>query len=92
MLVTSSPFSPGSALLDDHDTGAVPDAIVSHLKKGTGRFSHIVLQPQPSDDPRDPLNWPRWKKEGVFWTLTYMAGLVGELEDGWTVVCHRRRS
>jgi len=71
--------SPGSALLDDHDVGAVPDAVVSHLKKGTGRFSHIVLQPQPSDDPRDPLNWPRWKKEGLFWVLTYMAGLVGAI-------------
>lgn len=23
----------------------------------------IILQPQPSDDPNDPLNWDRWKKE-----------------------------
>lgn len=52
--------------------------MVSHLKKGTGRFSHIVLQPQPSDDMRDPLNWPTWKKEGLFWTLCYMSGLVGK--------------
>ena len=24
------------------------------LKRGTGKHSHIVLIPQPSDDPRDP--------------------------------------
>jgi hypothetical protein len=24
------------------------------LKRGTGRHSHVVLVPQPSDDPRDP--------------------------------------
>lgn len=22
----------------------------------------VVLIPQPSDDPRDPLNWPMWRK------------------------------
>lgn len=26
------------------------------LKHGTGRFSGIVLVPQPSDSPNDPLN------------------------------------
>ena len=26
----------------------------SDLKRGTGRNAHIVLNPQPSDDPRDP--------------------------------------
>ncbi|KAL9111907.1 MAG: hypothetical protein Q9227_003757 [Pyrenula ochraceoflavens] len=31
----------------------------THLKKTK---DGIVLVPQPSDDPRDPLNWPMWKK------------------------------
>ena len=26
------------------------------LKHGTGRFSHVLLVPQPSDSPNDPLN------------------------------------
>lgn len=26
------------------------------LKHGRGKFAHIVLVPQPSDDPGDPLN------------------------------------
>lgn len=28
----------------------------SQLKHGSGRFSHVILVPQPSDDPNDPLN------------------------------------
>ncbi|CAN6675008.1 protein Hol1p [Trichomonascus vanleenenianus] len=27
---------------------------------------HVVLVPQPSKDPNDPLNWPRYKKNIVF--------------------------
>jgi hypothetical protein len=26
------------------------------LKHGTGRYSHVILVPQPSDSPNDPLN------------------------------------
>jgi len=26
------------------------------LKHGTGRFKDVILVPQPSDDPNDPLN------------------------------------
>lgn len=26
------------------------------LKHGKGRYSHVILVPQPSDDPNDPLN------------------------------------
>lgn len=26
------------------------------LKHGSGRFSHVILVPQPSDSPNDPLN------------------------------------
>ncbi|KAB2578001.1 putative MFS-type transporter [Lasiodiplodia theobromae] len=36
------------------------------LKHGTGKNAHIVLVPQPSDDPNDPLNWPLWKKDVVY--------------------------
>lgn len=36
---------------------AIADAVC--LKRGTGRFSHIVLIPQPSDDPNDPFVFSR---------------------------------
>ncbi|PIL31058.1 MFS general substrate transporter [Ganoderma sinense ZZ0214-1] len=65
---------PGTGLLATKGSQLVTgDA--STLKRGTGRHSHIVLIPQPSDDPRDTLNWPRWRKEACFWTLVFMTGL-----------------
>ncbi|KAL4250309.1 MFS transporter superfamily protein [Abortiporus biennis] len=73
---------PGTGLLTDlgivHGNQiAINEA--ANLKRGTGRQSHIVLMPQPSDDPRDPLNWPRWRKEACFWTLAFAASLDGAL-------------
>jgi len=81
---------PGTALLDDlHKKDHLK---VNHdlLKKATGRNSHVVLVPQPSDDPRDPLNWPIWKREMCFFVITLMAGLVGAigplLASGYVVI------
>ena len=37
----------------------------------------IVLVPQPSDSPNDPLNWPFWRKCMLMLTITYGAGVVG---------------
>ena len=43
-----------------HEQSDVPqqyrDIPLEMLKKGCGRYSHVVLVPQPSDDPNDPLN------------------------------------
>jgi hypothetical protein len=33
------------------------------MKHGVGRDAHIVLAPQPSEDPNDPLNWSSLRKE-----------------------------
>ncbi|KAH6721652.1 serine/threonine kinase 16 [Leptodontidium sp. MPI-SDFR-AT-0119] len=52
---------PGTVLLNDQ--AADVENITSTLKHGTGKNAHIVLSPQPSEDPNDPLNWPMWKKE-----------------------------
>lgn len=27
-----------------------------------GTETEIILQPRPTNDPNDPLNWPRWRK------------------------------
>ncbi|KAK6389558.1 hypothetical protein LTR65_006730 [Meristemomyces frigidus] len=58
---------PGTVLLNDHAAHA--EDLTGTLKHGTGRNAHIVLSPQPSEDPNDPLNWPGWKKEVVIWIL-----------------------
>jgi hypothetical protein len=44
---------PGTALLDVHEQTVADNSRI--LKKGKGRNSHVVLVPQPSDDPNDPL-------------------------------------
>ena len=39
------------------------------LKHGTGKNAHIVLAPQPSEDPNDPLNWSAAKRVTVLLIL-----------------------
>ncbi|KAH7146095.1 major facilitator superfamily domain-containing protein [Dactylonectria macrodidyma] len=53
---------PGTAILIDK-TGR---GDISYLKHTVVKGENIVLVPQPSDDPNDPLNWPKWKKDSVF--------------------------
>lgn len=33
----------------------------------------IILVPQPSDDPNDPLNWPLWKRDLITFILSMVA-------------------
>ncbi len=66
-LDTKVPHVPGTVLLNDEAAHA--EAQTANLKHGTGKNSHIVLSPQPSDDPNDPLNWTPFKKEAIVWIL-----------------------
>ncbi|THG97134.1 hypothetical protein EW145_g7668, partial [Phellinidium pouzarii] len=71
---------PGTALFSD-DPNATARSVyagvdASQLKHGRGRNAHIVLVPQPSDDPNDPLNWPQWQKHTVFFGPLVSADLV----------------
>jgi len=66
---------PGTALLEDLKRDQFDGVDTSHLKKSADG-KHILV-PQPSDDPRDPLNWPMMKKQLCFWTLLLMAGIAG---------------
>lgn len=60
------------------------------LKHGTGRSAHIILAPQPSDDPNDPLNWVYAKKLAVILIVTYgsclCAAVIGPLLSAGTAV------
>ncbi|KAK5731454.1 hypothetical protein LTR17_011342 [Elasticomyces elasticus] len=58
---------PGTVLLNDH--AAHTEDLTGALRHGTGSDANIVLSPQPSEDPNDPLNWPLWKKETLIWIL-----------------------
>ncbi|KAL7793080.1 major facilitator superfamily domain-containing protein [Trichoderma ceciliae] len=56
------------------------------IKYGSGKFSHVELVPQPSDDPQDPLNWPQWKKELNLMSLLFMASLIGAMKTAFISV------
>ncbi|KAK5652075.1 hypothetical protein OQA88_10851 [Cercophora sp. LCS_1] len=43
------------------------------LKCDTSGPVPIILVPQPSDDPNDPLNWPLWKRDLITFILSLTA-------------------
>ncbi|KAF2878235.1 major facilitator superfamily domain-containing protein [Massariosphaeria phaeospora] len=53
-------------LVDTAQTSTEHQYEHSHFKHGKGKRAHIILVPQPSDDPNDPLLWPTWKREAAF--------------------------
>ncbi|KAH6720065.1 serine/threonine kinase 16 [Leptodontidium sp. MPI-SDFR-AT-0119] len=70
---------PGTACM--HDQSDVPREYEKvpreQLKHGTGRYSHVILVPQPSDSPNDPLNWSIWKKDAILLIVGLSASVVG---------------
>ncbi|KAL5088591.1 hypothetical protein Trisim1_006546 [Trichoderma cf. simile WF8] len=49
------------------------------LKCDTSGKTPIILVPQPSDDPNDPLNWPLWKRDLITFTLCWAGVLATSL-------------
>ncbi|KAL2864587.1 putative MFS transporter [Aspergillus lucknowensis] len=47
----------------------------SNLKYDRSGSVPILLVPQPSDDPNDPLNWPLWKRDLTLLALSLVAVL-----------------
>ncbi|KAL2867529.1 major facilitator superfamily domain-containing protein [Aspergillus lucknowensis] len=37
----------------------------------------IILVPQPSDSPNDPLNWPQWRKDLILFIISLQSAVVG---------------
>lgn len=72
-------------ILDTEDT-EVPGTIyfesdaetASGLKRHPKR-SDVVLQPQPSNDVNDPLNWSRWRKEAYYISILIGTAVVGAI-------------
>lgn len=54
-----------------------------NIKFGRGKNSKVELIPQPSDDPDDPLNWPRWRKDLNVVSLLMMVGLIGGMKTAF---------
>ena len=83
------PHVPATTRLAERDSQTV--SATQNLKHGTGRSAHIVLVPQPSDDPNDPLNWPATKKLTVtiilcFGGIMFACVISGLLNPGVVVI------
>lgn len=73
----------GIGILDDNKLSHVPGTVLldeqaghseeqtRNLKHGTGKDSNIILAPQPSEDPNDPLNWSPFMKDFVLAVLCF---------------------
>lgn len=87
------PHVPGTVILDDEGTST---EAIHRLKHGTGKDSHVVLVPQPSEDPNDPLNWS-WPKKlasflvTLFGTCLYAGCTSPLLNAGLLVVAQEFR-
>ncbi|KAE8441863.1 hypothetical protein EG329_004218 [Mollisiaceae sp. DMI_Dod_QoI] len=70
--VKAAPVSPVVEMMDAFSMPSTPD-----VKQENG----VTLIPRPSDDPRDPLNWPMSKKIGIVAVLCFavFAGFVAPL-------------
>src|SRR5271163_3842098 len=71
---------PGTAPLVDlvleEDEPTLQPNSVSGLKHGKGRNRDIILVPQPSDSPRDPLNLPFWRRDIIFLVFSINSAIV----------------
>ncbi|KAB5546798.1 serine/threonine kinase 16 [Coniochaeta sp. 2T2.1] len=70
---------PGTAFMNDQDDlpPEFSDLPQERLKHGTGRYRDVILVPQPSNSPNDPLNWPQWQKEMILIIVGLSAAVVG---------------
>ncbi|KAI0389970.1 major facilitator superfamily domain-containing protein [Xylariaceae sp. FL0594] len=70
---------PGTVLLADvsniqREYQSIPRELLKH---GSGKNTHTILVPQPSDSPNDPLNWPTWRKDLILAIVGLSAAVVG---------------
>jgi MFS family permease len=68
---------PGTTLLDERGTAAGLEGGEGHVSLKHDSSGTIVLVPQPSDSPNDPLNWPAWKKNMFTVAIAFGSGCVG---------------
>ncbi|KAJ2962881.1 hypothetical protein NQ176_g10905 [Zarea fungicola] len=67
--------------MDQGETDIVPGTILlvdaAHQELGEGNHAHIILQPQPSSDPDDPLNWTPKRKRMAVGMVYFYAFAIG---------------
>ncbi|KAK3060793.1 hypothetical protein LTS18_007675, partial [Coniosporium uncinatum] len=72
---------PGTEIAHDssshgHDEGVYVDPNLKYDRSGP---IPIILHPQPTDDPNDPLNWPLWRRDLILLLLSLLSILASTL-------------
>ncbi|KAL8642708.1 MAG: hypothetical protein Q9228_000638 [Teloschistes exilis] len=71
---------PGTSfVLDDPSRASTPSDHDTTLKYDRRGAVPIILVPQPSDDPNDPLNWPLWKRDIILLILSTLSVIASTL-------------
>lgn len=71
---------PGTSFVYDDDSRPTEHGeIDSRLKYDRSGPVPIILVPQPSDDPNDPLNWPLWKRDSILVILSILSVIASTL-------------
>ncbi|KAL4778834.1 MFS general substrate transporter [Aspergillus varians] len=55
-----------------------PPGTVRLEEKGAVPGTDLILQPRPTDDPNDPLNWPLWRKYLNLGLVCFWVAMVAE--------------
>ncbi|KNG87266.1 MFS transporter [Aspergillus nomiae NRRL 13137] len=66
---------PGTSDILERESSNEQTNVDSNLKYDRSGAIPILLVPQPSDDPNDPLNWPLWKRDVTLLVLSFVAVL-----------------
>ncbi|KAL6716339.1 hypothetical protein ACLMJK_005905 [Lecanora helva] len=71
---------PGTSFVyDDSSRPGQNGELDSRLKYDRTGHVPIILVPQPSDDPNDPLNWPLWKRDSILVILSILSVIASTL-------------
>ncbi|KAI8936138.1 hypothetical protein NX059_007634 [Plenodomus lindquistii] len=57
----------------------VEQSAARHMGLKYDKTGKILLVPQPSDDPNDPLNWPLWKRDTIIFLLSLLSVIAATL-------------
>ncbi|CBX90141.1 similar to MFS transporter [Plenodomus lingam JN3] len=71
---------PGTAhVLQGDERRAIEQTAARHMGLKYDKTGTILLVPQPSDDPNDPLNWPLWKRDVIIFLLSLLSVIAATL-------------
>ncbi|KAL9007139.1 MAG: hypothetical protein Q9188_000174 [Gyalolechia gomerana] len=78
---TSEQVPGTSFVLDDTSRPTLSEGTDASLKYDRRGAIPVILVPQPSDDPNDPLNWPLWKRDVILVILSAISVIASTLSS-----------